>query len=61
MVSGGEVVVKNTGTQSNIKLYCESSNAHYAALQAPPHSSFSGNITITCSATASVKLAALFL
>ena len=23
------------------------SNAHYAALQAPPHSSFSGNITIT--------------
>ena len=47
MVSGGEVVVKNTGTQSNIKLYCESSNAHYAALQAPPHASFSGNITIT--------------
>jgi hypothetical protein len=47
MVSGGEIVVKNTGTQSNIKLYCESSNAHYAALQAPPHSSFSGNITIT--------------
>jgi len=47
MVSGGEIQVKNTGTQSNIKLYCESSNAHYAALQAPPHSSFSGNITIT--------------
>ena len=47
MVSGGEIQVKNTGTQSKIKLYCESSNAHYAALQAPPHSSFSGNITIT--------------
>ena len=47
MVSGGEIQVKNTGTQSNIKLYCESGNAHYAALQAPPHSSFSGNITIT--------------
>ena len=47
MVSGGEIQVKNTGTQSNIKLYCENSNAHYAALQAPPHSSFSGNITIT--------------
>ena len=47
MVSGGEIQLKNTGTQSNIKLYCESSNAHYAALQAPPHSSFSGNITIT--------------
>ena len=47
MVSGGEIQVKNGGTQSNIKLYCESGNAHYAALQAPPHSSFSGNITIT--------------
>ena len=47
MVSGGEIQVKNGGAQSNIKLYCESGNAHYAALQAPPHSSFSGNITIT--------------
>ena len=47
MVSGGEIQVKNTGSQSNIKLYCENSNAHYAALQAPPHASFSGNITIT--------------
>ncbi len=47
MVSGGSIDVKNTGTQSNIKLYCESANAHYAALQAPPHSSFSGNLTIT--------------
>jgi len=47
MVSGGEIQVKNGGAQSNIKLYCESGNAHYAALQSPPHSSFSGNITIT--------------
>ena len=47
MVSGGEIQIKNGGAQSNIKLYCESGNAHYAALQAPPHSSFSGNITIT--------------
>ena len=47
MVSGGEVQLKNGGAQSNIKLYCESGNAHYAALQSPPHSSFSGNITIT--------------
>ena len=47
MVSGGQIDIKNTGTQSNIRLYCESSNAHYAALQAPPHSSFSGNLTIT--------------
>jgi fibronectin-binding autotransporter adhesin len=47
MVSGGEIQIKNGGAQSNIKLYCESGNSHYAALQAPPHSSFSGNITIT--------------
>ena len=47
MVSGGEIAIKNTGSQSNIKLYCESSNAHYAALQSPPHSSYSGNLTIT--------------
>ena len=47
MVSGGEIQIKNSGTQSNVKLYCESGNSHYAALQAPPHSSFSGNITIT--------------
>ena len=47
MVSGGEIQLKNGGAQSNIKLYCESGNAHYAALQSPPHSSFSGNITIT--------------
>jgi len=47
MVSGGEVAIKNTGSVSNIKLYCESSNAHYAALQSPPHSSYSGNLTIT--------------
>jgi UDP-3-O-[3-hydroxymyristoyl] glucosamine N-acyltransferase len=47
MVSGGEIAIKNTGSVSNIKLYCESSNAHYAALQSPPHSSYSGNLTIT--------------
>ena len=28
-------------------MYCESSNAHYAALTAPAHADFSGNITIT--------------
>ncbi len=29
----------------------ESSNAHYAQLQAPAHSAFSGNITLTLPAT----------
>ena len=27
-------------------MYCESSNAHYAALKAPAHSEFSGNIAL---------------
>ena len=27
--------------------YCESSNAHYAQIQAPAHSDFSGNVTLT--------------
>ena len=43
----GLIDLKNDGTQSAIRMYCESSNAHYAALTAPAHSDFSGNITIT--------------
>ena len=47
LLGGGTIDLKNTGTQSNIKLYCESSNAHYVKLQAPEHSEFSGNVTVT--------------
>ena len=43
--------LKNGGSQSYIRFYCESSNAHYAQLQAPAHSAFSGNITLTMPAT----------
>jgi hypothetical protein len=46
-VSGGVIDVKNTGAQSQVRFYCESSNAHYAAIQAPAHSAFSGNTTLT--------------
>ena len=46
-VNGGVVEVKNTGAQSQVRFYCESSNAHYAAIQAPAHSAFSGNTTLT--------------
>jgi len=46
-VNGGVVDVKNTGAQSQVRFYCESSNAHYAAIQAPAHSAFSGNTTLT--------------
>ena len=46
-VSGGVIELKNTGSQSELRLYCESSNAHYAALKAPAHSDFSGNTALT--------------
>ena len=50
-VEGGVIDLKNTGSQSELRLYCESSNAHYAALKAPAHSDFSGNTTLTLPAT----------
>jgi hypothetical protein len=50
-VEGGVIDLKNTGAQSVLRLYCESSNAHYAQLQAPAHSAFSGNTTLTLPAT----------
>jgi len=50
-ISQGAISIKNGGTQSYVDFYCESSNAHYARLQAPAHSAFSGNITLTMPAT----------
>ena len=46
-MQSGSISIKNSGAQSYIDFYCESSNAHYARLQAPAHSAFSGNATIT--------------
>ena len=51
LLTGGKIDLQNAGSQSVINFYCESSNAHYAALQAPAHSDFSGNITLTLPAT----------
>ena len=34
------------GTPARFDFYCESNNAHYLRLQAPPHSQFSGNPTV---------------
>ena len=51
VVNGGVIDLKNAGSQSQLRLYCESSNAHYAALQAPAHSAFSGNTVLTLPAT----------
>ena len=50
-LSTGLIDLKNDGVRSAIRMYCESSNAHYAALTAPAHSDFAGNITITLPAT----------
>jgi len=47
LMNGGELSVKNGGSLSQLRLYCEVNNAHYAALQAPAHSAFSGNVIST--------------
>jgi hypothetical protein len=44
---GGDIDLKNAGAQSNIKFYCESSNAHHTKLQAAAHSDYSGDVTTT--------------
>ena len=45
-LSTGLIDLKNDGVQSAIRMYCESSNAHYGAKDYA-HADFSGNITIT--------------
>jgi hypothetical protein len=50
-VTNGAIALKNSGTQSKIDFYCESSNAHYTRLQAAPHGSYSGNIVLTLPAS----------
>ena len=50
-VSGGVIDVKNTGAQSVVRFYCESSNAHYTEIQAAAHSAYSGNATVTLPAS----------
>ena len=44
-ISSGVLGIKNTGSQSEVRLYCEANNAHYVAIKAPPHAQFSGNHT----------------
>ena len=46
-VQSGEIAIKNSGSLSNVKFYCEVSNAHYTQLQSSPHSAYSGNVTLT--------------
>ena len=51
VLTSGDIDLKNDGTVSGIKLYCESSNAHYARLQSGPHSGYSGNVSLTLPTT----------
>ena len=46
-ISSGVLGIKNQGAQSELRLFCETSNAHYAAIKAPAHADFSGDITFT--------------
>jgi hypothetical protein len=39
---GTTVDVKNAGTASDVKLYCESSNAHYTSIKSAAHSAYTG-------------------
>ena len=46
-LSGGIIDLKNEGTQSEVKFYCESGNAHYTKIQAAAHAGYSGNKILT--------------
>jgi len=50
-ISTGVIDLKNGGSQSVVRFYCEASNAHYAEIKAPAHGAFSGNVTLTLPAT----------
>ena len=50
-ISSGILGVKNQGSQSELRLYCENENAHYISLKAPAHSGFNGNNELTLPAT----------
>ena len=55
-ISGGLIDLKNTGTASQIKFYCESSNAHAQTLIGAPHSESASNTLTLPSSGGSSKL-----
>ena len=45
-VTSGLIDLQNDGTtESEMRLYCASSNSHYAGIKAPAHGNFTGNLT----------------
>jgi len=51
-MQSGAISIKNSGDESYVRFYCESSNAHYTQLQAAPHSAYAGNVTVVLPASA---------
>ncbi len=51
-MESGAISIKNSGSESYVRFYCESSNAHYTQLQAAPHSAYSGSPTVVLPASA---------
>lgn len=51
-IETGVIDLKNGGSESNIKFYCEFSNAHYVELKSPAHADYTGNITVLLPVTA---------
>ena len=45
-ISGGLIDLKNEGSVSQLKLYCESSNAHFQTLQSAPHALTSSAVCV---------------
>jgi hypothetical protein len=50
-ISSGVLGIKNTGSQSELRLYCESGNAHYTSIKSAPHAQYSGNLVLQLPAT----------
>jgi hypothetical protein len=50
-ISSGILGIKNTGSQSELRLYYESGNAHYTGIKSAPHAQYSGNLTLQLPAT----------
>jgi len=52
-LQSGIVDLKNDGSESQIKLYCEVGNAHYTQIQASPHANYGGgSVTVVVPAVA---------
>ena len=49
-IQSGLIDLKNDGTVSRIRLYCESANAHFQTLEAAPHSEAASNTLVLPSA-----------